>query len=68
MRTTIVTPHGGVPLPTSVHMVRTIGTAWLPAEAEQAHNLVLPVVHTVGTTDTLGIGSTWPTPFLRVQQ
>ena len=68
MLTTTAIHHGGVQPPTSVLTAPIHGAVWSLVVAEEAASRVPPVVHTAGTTDTLGIGSTWPTPFLRVQQ
>jgi len=68
MLTTTAIHHGGVQPPTSVLTPPTRGVAWSLVVAEEAASRVPPVVHTAGTTDTLGIGSTWPTPFPQAQQ
>ena len=68
MHTTTVTHHGGVLRLTSVLTVPIHGALWSLVVAEQAVSRVPLVVHTVGTTDTLGTDSTWLMHYLRVQQ
>jgi len=68
MLTTTAIHHGGVQLPTNVLTAPIRGVAWSLVVAEEAASRVPPVVHTAGTTDTLGIDSIWPMHSQRVQQ